>query len=124
MNETTRKALRLSRVGLIASALLFVACVAPAGAGQTNVKVPTATTPARPVDQWGHIGHETPARPVDQWGHIGHETPTPVARPVDQWGHIGHETPVPTARPVDQWGHIGHETPVTTMDQWGHISTR
>jgi hypothetical protein len=104
MNETTRKALRLSRVGLMASAILFVACVAPAGAGQTNVMVPTATTPARPVDQWGHIGHETPARPVDQWGHIGHETP-------------------PT-RPVDQWGHIGHETPMPTVDQWGHISTR
>lgn len=107
MNKTTKKALWLGPIGILASAIVFVGCVAPAGAGQTTVSVPTVTTPAASTEQT-----------FDQWGHIGHVSPEQT---FDQWGHLINKTPEQT---VDQWGHIGHKTPELVMDQWGHISER
>lgn len=73
MNTTLKATLRLSPIGLIASTILFVGCVAPAGAG-ANAPAPathiSTAASEQTVDQWGHIDHKTPELVMDQWGHI------------------------------------------------------
>ena len=108
MNTTLKTTLRLSPIGLIASAILVVGCVAPAGAG-ANAALPANTT---------QVSKAASEQTFDEWGHIGHVTPQLTT---DQWGHVIYKAPEQT---VDQWGHIGHKTPVLVMDQWGHISER
>ena len=108
MNTTLKTTLRLSPIGLIASTILVVGCVAPAGAG-ARAAAPADTT---------QVSRATSEQTIDQWGHIGHVTPELTT---DQWGHVISKAPQQT---VDQWGHIGHKTPELVMDQWGHISER
>ncbi len=108
MNTTLKTTLRLSPIGLIASTILVVGCVAPAGAG-ANAGVPAAPT---------QVSKAASEQTIDEWGHIGHVTPQLTT---DQWGHVIYKASEQT---VDQWGHIGHKTPELVMDQWGHISER
>jgi hypothetical protein len=76
MNTTLKTTLRLSPIGLIASTILVVGCIAPAAGAGANAAVPadtnqvSRTASQQTIDQWGHIGHKTPELVMDQWGHI------------------------------------------------------